>query len=496
MTENDNPSKYSLMFLWIIIGIAFFLRVYGLTYQSLWNDELSSWTYSDYDSIDKVIEEGVKPDVHPPGYILLLHFSNKLFGTGEAALRFPSVLAGILAVWVIYQIGVYFYSSREGLVVACLMAVMHIPIYYSQEVRPYAFVILLGMVTALMFFKIIRNLYQGNKISWWFVTGYIVAAAATCYLHYFGILLIVSYGLYWLIFSILSRKLRPFLLLAYCHMGILLLYAPWFASLWKDFQVTDSWISIPSIPYMIGYFKVIFNKSWIITGVVFLLYSYLIFEEFPRMFKKYRSRLAGYLSDPTIFIFCWIIIPIVVVVIKSLLSTPVFTYRNMVICLPAFVLLLGRAITLLPVYKKYQYSILMLTGIVFILHLVFIRQYYTLPVKEQFREAAAYLIENTEDEDNVCVFVYVYDPKFYTYYFRHFDSNLTVNALPKGIRDIGVIEKRLANSSVEYFWILSGHLYPDDAFMDDLNEKYMFVEEKSFISARASLFLTGEPVKK
>ena len=52
------------------------LRFYGLSVQSLWADELASWDFSEQGTLSQVFQ-GVRSDVHPPLYFLILHFTQR-----------------------------------------------------------------------------------------------------------------------------------------------------------------------------------------------------------------------------------------------------------------------------------------------------------------------------------------------------------------------------------------------------------------------------------
>ena len=124
------------------------LRFYGLEIQSLWNDELLSWDSANRDTLYEVTEGllAVEQEVHPPGYFVLLHFIEEYFGESEWVLRFPSAVAGVLSVVVIYVLGCRLYSQREGLIAALLLAVLWTPVYFSQEVRMYSLLLLFTML--------------------------------------------------------------------------------------------------------------------------------------------------------------------------------------------------------------------------------------------------------------------------------------------------------------------------------------------------------------
>ena len=86
----------------ILVLLAAFLRIKGLTFQSFWLDELFSASFSDPDNrIQQVVMLTVE-DVHPPVYQIILWFWYKIFGYSDLAGRSLSALAGILTVPAIF----------------------------------------------------------------------------------------------------------------------------------------------------------------------------------------------------------------------------------------------------------------------------------------------------------------------------------------------------------------------------------------------------------
>src|SRR5512147_1509886 len=86
---------YPLWSLGLLAG-AFALRVYMLGAQSLWNDEGTSVALASRSL--EAIADGAAKDIHPPLYYFLLHYWMPLAGDSEYAVRFLSVVAGVLLV--------------------------------------------------------------------------------------------------------------------------------------------------------------------------------------------------------------------------------------------------------------------------------------------------------------------------------------------------------------------------------------------------------------
>ncbi|MCI0474886.1 MAG: glycosyltransferase family 39 protein, partial [Anaerolineales bacterium] len=124
--------KYKNYF-WLLVAlfVAFALRVVFLDAQSLWNDEGTSVALSSL-SLEAIIN-GAARDIHPPLYYLLLHFWMPFAGQTEFAVRFLSVIAGVLIVAVTYRVARAFFDDEVAVIAAFLTAFSPFQIYYSQE---------------------------------------------------------------------------------------------------------------------------------------------------------------------------------------------------------------------------------------------------------------------------------------------------------------------------------------------------------------------------
>ncbi len=123
-------------------------------------------------------------DRHPPLHHLALWLTIRAFGDGEFAVRLPSLIAGTLVIPALYELGRELYDRRTGLIAAAFAAVSPLLVWYSQEVRMYAFVTLFGLLALLTQLRVMRN---GTMLNW---AAYILATAALLWSHYFGLLLI------------------------------------------------------------------------------------------------------------------------------------------------------------------------------------------------------------------------------------------------------------------------------------------------------------------
>jgi len=386
------PKKNALLLLSLLLILGFGLRFYGLENQSLWNDELSSWRRSSYDSLFAVINKGARPDVHPPGYYALLYFVQRYVGDSESVLRFPSALSGTLSIFVIFLVGLRLYSYEEGIIASALMTVLWCPIYYSQEARAYSTLLLFTLLSTYFWISILSSLDETGRLSGYTVLGYIITAIISSYLHYFGLYSVVLQALGAVLFLARRRQTLACILLIY--FPILLAYLPWWPAMLKDLGRGAVWIKPPPSNAFFHYLEFLFNRSVTLLLVVLTLYSFLLLRSLYDIVQRneYESWKIT-LSSPGWLLVLWLVVPFVGVYVESVLSTPVLTFRNLIISLPAAYLLLSRSITRLPLCPRNQVIITFVLVSLFFSHLVFSMNYYSQPHKQQFREAVGYVVE-------------------------------------------------------------------------------------------------------
>ena len=146
-------NKYRL-WLFLITLIALALRLYNLTYHSLWFDEAISVHWA-RQTIPRILEVGftLVEDRLPPLYYLLLKGWTALAGFSEVGVRSLSALLGTLLVPVVASVAVPLFNRRVALVTALLVALNPFLIWYSQEARMYAPAVLFSALTVWAFLR-------------------------------------------------------------------------------------------------------------------------------------------------------------------------------------------------------------------------------------------------------------------------------------------------------------------------------------------------------
>lgn len=168
----------------ILLG-ALVVRLPGLWTESLWYDE--TFTYGlarlDFPHMMTVIQS----DVHPPLWYIVEWITIRILGSSEAALRFPSLLCGLLVVYLIYRLALALQQPRPtALVAAAIVSVLPAALHYSHEARGYS---LLAAAVLLMTIAVLER-----KPFWFFVAG--VVALYTHNLGWFYVGVMGLTGLY------------------------------------------------------------------------------------------------------------------------------------------------------------------------------------------------------------------------------------------------------------------------------------------------------------
>src|SRR5215212_1490594 len=130
---------------WALVAIvagAAALRFSTLGVQSFWHDEAVTVDRVLHPGLGATLKEIPSSEATPPLYYVLAWIWTKVFGHSEAGIRSLSALLGTATVPVAYAIGARVASRRAGLLAAMAVAVSPLMVWYSQEARAYALLVL------------------------------------------------------------------------------------------------------------------------------------------------------------------------------------------------------------------------------------------------------------------------------------------------------------------------------------------------------------------
>lgn len=310
-----------------ILALGSVLRFCGLDAKSLWNDELSAWKRSGYGDLYTVINKGVRPGSHPPGYLTFLHVVQEYLGDSELSLRLPSALGGVLSILVVFLVGLGLYSYKEGLIASTLMAVLWCPVYYSQQARPYSLLLLSTLSATYLWILVLESLSEKGSLPRWPVFGYIVAAAVCSYVHHFGLYFIALQAAGAVLF--LARRPRALLRILAVYLIILVAYLPWLPFMLEDVLAGDTWIPRPTRNVFVSFasfLKFLFNRSRVLLLLVLMLYSFLLMRTLYEVYRREkRDSVNMNLLSPGLLLVSWLIVPFTGAYVKCMVSFSVLT---------------------------------------------------------------------------------------------------------------------------------------------------------------------------
>ena len=183
-----------------IVVLAAALRFPTLDVQSFWVDEAATAQLLD-GSFGDMLDGVADGESTPPLYYVLAWLWAQPFGIGEVGLRSLSALFGVATVPVIHAVGARLAGTRAGNVAALLVAVNPLLVWFGQEARAYALLVLL---TALSLFALLWALERpsARRLALW-----AVVAAAALATHYFAVFVLVGEA-GWLLYSLGPQRRR------------------------------------------------------------------------------------------------------------------------------------------------------------------------------------------------------------------------------------------------------------------------------------------------
>jgi len=166
--DSDYRISLSLRRSWrllALVGVTFALRVVFLDAQSLWRDEVDALNFATA-PWSEVWGNFLRPGWNGPLYFLLLRGWVALTGRTAFALRFFSLLWGVLAIPLMYALGRRRLDARAARWAAVLAAFSPYLIWYSAEVKMYSWV---PFLILLAFYALDRACVT-PRWGWWALT--------------------------------------------------------------------------------------------------------------------------------------------------------------------------------------------------------------------------------------------------------------------------------------------------------------------------------------
>jgi mannosyltransferase len=413
-----------LLLLIILLGVV--LRIYNLGGESIWLDEAYTIEISKHDPVGIIREIFRDNENHPPLYYSIMHYWMILFGDSAFAVRFLSVIFGVMSITAIYKVAEFLFNKNTALISALILATSVFFIKYSQAARGYS---LMAFLSLLSFYFLLRLL---DHKSFKFTVFYLVTSLLLIYTHYYALLIIASQNIFVLTGYILSRdkkimSLRRWIML---QLVLLLFYLPQLFFFVRAGAIKEGyWITAPNLKMLPG---TIYNYSG--SWPLFILLSILCVFAVVNPIKIFRmNSLSGYikslydksgvsrLSDiqKLYLLVVWLFTPIIVPFLVSVLITPVLQLRYTIGGAAAFFILAGKGAGNL---RNTMVS-MAIALVIIVFSLVNVYGYYGEVDKHQWRETVNY-IESVADTGDVIMVYPSYDLKTGLYYLKRDDLEM------------------------------------------------------------------------
>lgn len=322
-------SKFNVYWVPIFIFlIALTLRLWHYAEFSLSNDELSALSRIYPDSVLKTIDLGVRPDGHPAGVQVLLHYLVLFFNNSAEVIRLPFVFLGSISVLLLYILAKRWFGVSTAILASSALCFLEFPILYSQIARPYASGLFLALLLALAFDTLIfKSNSKKQEIVKAFFFGLVIAA--NLYNHYFSGLFAFLIGVSGFVFVRKKQLLNYLIGLTFAS----LLFLPHLEisfSIAKNVGGIGEWLAKPKAFWLVNHFLYIFNNSiWLSSLVIITTIGSAAYFKIDKSKNKFR-----------ILSFSLFIIPFLIGFIYSIFINPILQNSVLLFSMPFLLLFL------------------------------------------------------------------------------------------------------------------------------------------------------------
>jgi mannosyltransferase len=403
----------------VVLLLAAVLRFYGLGDENLWLDEALSWGQATMSYGEMM--QSVMLDVHPPLYFNVLYTSVNTLGDSEFFLRLPSAVFGLLAVWMVYLVGIRLGLAGCATAAALLAAIAVFQIQYAQEVRMYsmtAFFSVFSMYTFLGLYKA----DAGRKEQ----LLYLVASALLMYSHVFGLFIIVAQNAYALGSQLLQRDTAPVRFKQWFVLQFLLglMFLPWVGVLLGQMERVQGgfWITRPTLRTLWETFELYAGgyAAYLFSLLVLLIAVSLAIAVVIGKVRVSGESEAVPAVKPIPFLLLWLLLPVAIPFLISLVSQPIYYARYTIGASLAWYLLVALAICFMQRISFWRWPARVLFLAIIAFQVAPLYYYYENITKTPWETVVGFVEDHAGQNDVVLVHNFnVIDP--YSYYAERDD---------------------------------------------------------------------------
>ncbi len=392
-----------------ILGLAFLARIVALDAQGLWRDEVDQWRFA-LQSWGEMLRNFTRAGWNGPLYSPLLRVWIALTGESPFAMRFFSLLWGVLSVALLYVlvkrlVADTVHGENAARWSALLLALSPYMVWYAQEIKMYTWVPLLVL---LALYALDRACIRPSW-RWWATV--LIATSLAFYSHLLAALLIPVEVLWFWLHP--RRQPRAWQGGALTLALLTLPYLPmlrWIAPMLLAERQTGypAYTLAEMATTLFGGWTLGVSQS--LSGGRLPLYVALFLGMMALVGMAaltFRKRFVALTQ-----LWLWMLVPLLLLWLVSLRG-PIFTDRYLIWAAPAFYVLAGTGLATIHNFRRWSIVILLLH--VLFLNGVGLYRQATIPMKPQFQLATRY-IEAHRAPDELLLFQIPYNHHVMGYY--------------------------------------------------------------------------------
>ncbi len=324
----------------LILSLGWLLRTHALEARSLWADEGWTMLLSTGPSLQDVTQT-LAADQHPPLFFILFRLWRSAAGDSEFATRYLSVLTGVLAIALIYQLGRSLYGVRTGILAALILALFDLHIDLAQEVRHYSLLATFTIASSTFYARCWHMPTRTNRI------GYVLSSILLLYTHYLGGYVLIAQLLHMLL---MVRPLRRLFNVLFLFGAACAAFAPWLLVVLEQNRVRwDNPLYYQNaLPNNLNTYRMVrtalLGQHYTLFGLLALLgLVYVLY----RSARIAPPRMTLRPLRPTLFLLVWIVFMVGLTVVINA-QREFLTVRNFIVVVPALAVLIAHGLRNLP----------------------------------------------------------------------------------------------------------------------------------------------------
>jgi mannosyltransferase len=393
-----------------LLGAALFLRIVGLGTRSFWLDEAASSMLARVDwhtFVTAVIHRQSNMALY---YALLRGWVQ--MGNSESWTRFLSVIFGVAAIPVIYQLGKLVFSPKVGRIAALLLAVNAFHIEYSQEARAYSLALLLALLSCYFFLEILES---PSRHTW---LAYALSSILMVYAQVLGALLLLTQWVYaGFLRNTRKKALRVATVIAVFVSPLM------FVLLFTSDRSQLAWMNRSSGATLYGLLLNFSGNG----GTVLLILEVAMFVG-SVLFRFRKSPVRNGLGY--IFLWVWALLPVVLVSTINL-RWPVLQARYLIVCLPAFLLLVADGLAHIRSRVAFVAAFMAVAGLSIVGVSSYFRTRTDLNHSDNWRDASRHIVSEAQPTDVVLFPYSAEEIAFREYQNRYARTGQSLVLVPK-----------------------------------------------------------------